>query len=208
MKDITRIVLTGGPCGGKTTALEHIIKYFSDKGYKVFAIPELASLFTKAGMNYLTTNKEYFWEGEIATMKVQLTLEDHFYRMAKAYGKPCIIVCDRGALDISAYMNPEAWQELVAEFDMTDTKLALDRYEGVVHLVTAADGAEHAYTTSNNAQRYEKADEEGLKVARMLDANVIRAWSIHPNHFIIDNSTDFDGKLQRTIQAIETCLHG
>ena len=31
--------------------------------------------------------------------------------------------------------------------------------------MSAADGAEQFYTTANNAQRLEKADEEGLKIA-------------------------------------------
>lgn len=41
MKDIKRIVLTGGPCAGKTTALVRVIEHFSGLGYKVFTIPEL-----------------------------------------------------------------------------------------------------------------------------------------------------------------------
>ena len=34
MKEIKRIVLTGGPCAGKTTALVRITEYFSNRGYK------------------------------------------------------------------------------------------------------------------------------------------------------------------------------
>ena len=35
MNTIKKIVLTGGPCAGKTTALVKIIDHFSGLGYKV-----------------------------------------------------------------------------------------------------------------------------------------------------------------------------
>ena len=83
MKDIKRIVLTGGPCAGKTTALVRIIEHFSNMGFKVFTIPEVPTLFTQAGMNYLTKNQGFFYEGEKATLEIQLSLEDKFLRAAK-----------------------------------------------------------------------------------------------------------------------------
>ena len=45
------IVLTGGPCAGKTTALVKIMEHFSSIGYKVFIIPELPTLFLQAVMD-------------------------------------------------------------------------------------------------------------------------------------------------------------
>ena len=43
MSKITKIVLTGGPCAVKTTALQRIEKEFTEKGYKVFIIGESAT---------------------------------------------------------------------------------------------------------------------------------------------------------------------
>ena len=170
--NVKRIVLTGGPCAGKTTALVRVIEQFSNLGYKVFTIPEVPTMFTQAGMNYLTTNKDFFFEGEKATLEIQLALEDKFQRMAEACTEPCVIICDRGTLDISAYMTPEMWDTITASVGV-DTASLRSRYDAVLHLVSAADGAEQFYTTSNNAQRLEKADEAGLKIARELDKKVI-----------------------------------
>ena len=39
MNQIKKIVLTGGPCAGKTTAMVKVIEHFSSLGYKVFTIP-------------------------------------------------------------------------------------------------------------------------------------------------------------------------
>ena len=112
MSGITKIVLTGGPCAGKTTALVKVIEHFSSLGFKVFTIPEVPTMFTQAGMDYLTTNREFFYEGEKATLEVQLALEDKFLRMAEACTEPCIIVCDRGTMDISAYMTKDMWEDI------------------------------------------------------------------------------------------------
>lgn len=117
MNTIKRIVLTGGPCAGKTTALVKVIEHFSSLGYKVFTIPEVPTMFTQAGMNYLTSNKAFFFEGEKATLQTQLHLEDCFYKMAQTLEQPVLIVCDRGVMDISAYLTPEDWQKLSVRWD-------------------------------------------------------------------------------------------
>jgi len=206
MKDIKRIVLTGGPCAGKTTALVKVIEHFSSLGYKVFTIPEVPTMFTQAGMNYLTNNNDFFYEGEKATLEIQLALEDKFMKMAEACKEPTVIVCDRGAMDISAYMRPEMWEKITHAVGTSTTELRDNRYDAVLHLVSAADGAEQFYTTSNNASRNEAADEEGLKIARMLDKKVIEAWTGHSHLRVINNHEDFDKKLNRVLMEISNVL--
>jgi len=205
MDDIKRIVLTGGPCAGKTTALVRIIEHFSSLGYKVFTIPEVPTLFTQSGMNYLTKNERFFYEGEKATLEIQMALEDKFLRMARECRKPSIIVCDRGALDISAYMTPEMWDQITRSVG-TSTPELRDRYDAILHLVSAADGAEQFYTTANNASRNESNDDEGLRIARMLDKKVIHAWTGHPHLRVINNHNDFEAKMHRVIKEISNVL--
>ena len=205
MNDIKKIVLTGGPCAGKTTALVRIIEHFSSLGFKVFTIPEVPTLFTQAGMNYLTKNKGFFYEGEKATLEIQLALEDKFLRMAQECVKPSIIVCDRGAMDISAYMSAETWEQITRAVG-TSTPELRDRYDAVLHLVSAADGAEQYYTTANNAQRYEQMTDEGLQIARSLDKKVIHAWTGHPHLRVINNHDDFDCKMNRVVKEISNVL--
>ena len=184
----------------KTTALVKIIEHFSSLGYKVFIIPEVPTLFSQAGMDYLTDNAAFFYEGEKATLEVQLALEDKFTRMAETIDKPTIIVCDRGTMDISAYMKPEMWKEITAGVGTTSEELRA-RYDAVLHLVSAADGAEQFYTTANNAERT-----EGLELAREMDKKVIQAWSEHPYLRVINNHENFDTKINRVLQDISNVL--
>lgn len=201
MKGIKKIVLTGGPCAGKTTALVRIIEYFSSRGYKVFTIPEVPTMFTQAGMNYLTKNKEFFFEGEKATLETQLELEDKFMDMAQTINGPAVIVCDRGAMDISAYMKPEVWDEICKKVGTSTAELRDHRYDAVLHLVSAADGAEQFYTTANNETR-----SEGIEGARILDKKVIDAWTGHPHLRVINNHENFENKIHRVIKEISNVL--
>lgn len=57
------------------------------------------------------------------------------------------------------------------------------RYEAVIHLVTAAQGAVDFYTNSNNEARY-----EGVEDAQNLDQKLINAWVGHPHFSIIQNN--------------------
>ncbi len=202
---ITRIVLTGGPCAGKTSALELIVDHFSNKGYKVFTIPEMPTLFTQSGMNYLTKNKDFFYEGEKATLEMQLAFEDRFTLMAKTLDVPCLIICDRGTMDISAYMTAEMWSHLM-ELAGTSSEELRRRYDAVLHMTTTACGSEEFYTTSTNAQRYEQANEEGMRIARELDRKVYEAWAGHPYLKVIDNQEYFAQKAQKVVEEIETLL--
>ena len=201
MPEIKKIVLTGGPCAGKTTALVKITEYFSGFGYKVFNVPEVPTIYSTAGWNYLTPNRSLYYQGERAILETQLALENQFVRLAEVCKKPVLIVCDRGTMDISAYIQPDEWDEITAMAGTSPNEL-LERYDAVLHLVSAADGAEQYYTTATNATRYEQANEEGLQIARMLDKKIIKAWTGHPHLRVINNHDDFEAKLNRVLNEI------
>lgn len=198
---IKKIVLTGGPCAGKTTALVCINDFFTRLGYKVFTVPEVPTMITQSGWSYLTDNKAFYYEGEKVILELQLALEDKIQQLAETCKENCLIVCDRGALDISAYISPEMWNELM-ESCGTNHEQILKRYDGVVHLSSAAEGAEKHYTLVTNANRYEKADEAGLALARSLNTKVLDAWQTHPVVRTIESMDDFDKKMKLVVETI------
>jgi len=201
MNEITKIVLTGGPCAGKTTAMVRIIEHFTGLGYQVFTLPEIPTLCIQAGVNYLTDDRDYHYQAEKATLQMQLHMEERFMEVAKKCGKPTLIVCDRGTMDISTYLPEETWQALMNDIGTNTIQLRDSRYDAVLHLVSAANGAEEFYTTANNAARSEDA-----KTARMLDMKLITAWNGHPHLRIIDNRVDFEKKLKAVIREISNVL--
>lgn len=56
-------------------------------------------------------------------------------------------------------MDEEDWQALLDDLGTNHVQLRDYRYDAVLHLVTAAQGAEKFYTGVNNEARYESLDE-------------------------------------------------
>ena len=197
--DITKIVITGGPCAGKTTALSWIQNAFMEKGYAVLFVPETATELITGGVAPWTclTNGDY----QKCQMKLQLEKEKVFEQAARVMKREkVLIVCDRGELDNKAYMDDKTFEDVLEFLGANEVELR-DSYDAVFHLVTAAKGAEEYYTTANNAARYETVEE-----AAAIDDKFIEAWTGHPHLRIIDNSTGFEGKMMRLISEISSFL--
>lgn len=139
-KHITKIVITGGPCAGKTTALSRIQTAFTDLGYAVVFIPETATELITGGIApwTLESNLDY----QLCQMKLQLEKERIFAEGAeKLFGRDkVLVVCDRGAMDNKAYMTEAEFANVLRLLGRSETELR-DEYDAVFHLVTAAKGA-------------------------------------------------------------------
>jgi len=200
--DVTRIVLTGGPCAGKTTILARIKSHFTARGYHVYIVPEAATLLINSGFIPAHFPGDHVFELQDAILDVTLTLYRQTERLLRHLGKfPALVVYDRGSLDAKAYCTPTAWQRILQIRGYSESELRDTRYHGVIHLVTAADGASEHYSTSNNSARLESKEE-----AIEMDRRLKEAWQLHPHFRVVDNTTNFEGKVLRTIHAIEASL--
>ena len=57
-RKIWRLVLTGGPCGGKTTSQARLSTFFENLGWKVFRVPEAATVLLGGGVNFAELTPE------------------------------------------------------------------------------------------------------------------------------------------------------
>ena len=114
-------------------------------------------------------------------MRMQINLEDNFTELARNEGLPSVILCDRGLMDGSAYVSEEMWQAIMDEVGMSQTQLRDKRYDGIIHMVTAADGASDFYNKGNEA-RY-----EDIKNAIDVDHRLRHAYFGHSRFYIVDN---------------------
>lgn len=53
-----RLVLTGGPCGGKTTAQNRLATFFESLGWRVFRVPETATILLNGGVRHFVRRAE------------------------------------------------------------------------------------------------------------------------------------------------------
>lgn len=196
---ITKIVITGGPCAGKTTAMSWVQNAFTEMGYTVLFVPETATELISGGVTPQTcgSNEDY----QKCHMRLQADKEAAFTQAAASMPvEKVLIVCDRGALDNKAYMDESEFSCVLSALETTEVELR-DGYDAVFHLVTAAKGAKAFYTTANNSARSETPKE-----AAALDDKLIAAWTGHPHFRVIDNSTDFEDKMRRLIVEISAFL--
>lgn len=200
-KSLTKIAITGGPCGGKTSGLAKISSCLSDKAYEVIVIPEAATFIKNAGVK-IGDKFISAYKFERMIFKQQVFLEMLFEEYASNLdGKDVIIVCDRGIVDGKVYLKDEDEYETLLEELQLNPIAVRDSYDAVFHLKTVADGKEEYYTCDNNTARTETAEE-----ARQVDRKTISAWIGHPHFRVIDNSSNFEGKMSRLMSEIYSFL--
>lgn len=195
MKNL-KVVLTGGPCGGKTTSINSIVDEFTEKGYKVIVVPEAATILINSGIRPFGEDALDMVDFQRYVMDLQIHLESLAERAAKSSKKPTIILCDRGLMDDQAYVSKEDFKMLLVEKGLTKFDV-MNSYDLVLHLVTAANGKEEFYTLDNNGARTETKEE-----AREKDRKTLDAWLGHDNLKIIGNATDFETKINNCIREV------
>lgn len=198
-KKIKKIVITGGPCGGKTTAMNWVQNAFTDRGYYVLFIPETATELINGGLSAKTCVSQF--EFQKSLLELQMLKERIYEEQARLMPvDKVLIVCDRGALDGMAFAGHDEFCRMASMFGKNEMELR-ENYDAVFHLVTAAKGAEEFYTTANNTARTETPEE-----AAAVDDRLINAWTGHPRFRIISNADDFDTKMHRLIEEISRVL--
>lgn len=193
-KKIFRIVLTGGPCSGKTTAAVHISERLRSLGFNVYIVPEAATMMILGGISLLEGD---IISNQLRLLQLQKQLEATFLQTAYESNKPAIVLYDRGAMDNKAFIPDKMWNDFLATMEDSTVDLRDLRYDAVIHLVSAAVGAPEFYTLANNAAR-----SESLEQAALLDQKLQDAWIGHPHLRVIGNYPNFEDKIRKILCAI------
>ena len=195
-KRIWNLVITGGPCSGKSSVLSKVKQELTNLGYYVLIIPETATELISNGISPFNNSLDLFTFQHLLFEK-QLHKEELFRRAANIISAEKIVILhDRSLIDSKCYIPNEEFQKILSEFNLDEYDL-INRYDAVFHLITAANGAEEFYTLSNNEARVESPEE-----ARKLDELGILSYENHPKFYIFDNSTNFQKKIDRLLEKV------
>jgi predicted ATPase len=181
-----RIVLTGGPGGGKTTAAD---LFRREIGERVVIVPEAATLLFAGG--FPRVNEESVIRAtQMAIYHVQRNLEEI---QASIYPKR-ILLCDRGTIDSAAYWpeQPERFFELVG----TSLEDELKRYDAVLFFESAAVGG--IQIEGGNPIR-----NESISQAAELDEKLRKLWSQHPRFTMIPHNPSFFQKITNSLASLQ-----
>lgn len=184
-----RIVLTGGPGGGKTTAADLFRREIGDR---VVIVPEAATLLFSGGFPR-SAELHARRSAQCAIYHVQKHLED----VQSALYPDRILLCDRGTPDGAAYW-PDETQSFFDAVQSSE-KEELGRYDAVIFFETAAAGG-HSIE-GGNPTRIE-SDNEALE----LDRRLKEVWSRHPRFVIVPHDASFVKKILFGLAALESTL--
>lgn len=189
------IAITGGPSGGKTSLFGMVKERLAQDEIKVITVPEAATTLANMGfeLGELFQNKSHSMQ--LAIAHLQHTMETRAMDLAD---DKTAVLCDRGLLDNLAYVEMTTYAKTLSQLNVTPKEL-LERYDGAIHMVSAAVGASDSY--QNTHARYET-----LEQAQELDSKTLRAWLPSAKLHVIDNSTGFEEKLEQACRAVAHIL--
>lgn len=187
--DRCRIVVSGGPGGGKSTAVD---MFRREIGERVAVVPEAATLLFAGGFPR-TGSPDARRFAQTAIYQVQRNLEDVY---ASLYPER-ILLCDRGTVDGAAYW-PVDGDYFQAMGSTLEEEFA--RYDAVIFFESAAVGG--MSIEGGNPQRIED-DVEATRLDRELRA----LWERHPRFLHVPHQRSFFEKIRVGLDAMKAVLH-
>lgn len=181
-----RIVLTGGPGGGKTTAAD---MFRREIGERIVVVPEAATMIFSGGF----PRRDDGHAVELvqrAIYHVQRNLED----VQAAEYPERVLLCDRGTVDGAAYWPGEPASFFEAMGTSLEDELA--RYDGVIFFESAAVGG--LGIEGGNPERRESLDE-----AAALDRELREIWGQHPRFRVVHHTPSFLKKIAFGLSIME-----
>lgn len=186
---MNKIVLTGGPCGGKSTALESIGKNYKIEGHEFCLIDETATVLFVNEFNKILINGQGISKFDFQTIifLVQFIKEYNAesYFLYKSNDNKSTIICDRGLLDGKAYMNNSDFKNMLKKFNLDESSL-LKTYSVVLHLTSV-----YFKDPDFFIEHRPFAVDDVLDI----DYNLYEIWKECSNHFIVSNTNLIEEKI-------------
>lgn len=202
-----KIALTGGPGSGKSTCLSKLERSLSERGYKVFIVPETATELIPNGI--YPSDVLPLLDFQRIVLEKQIHKEKIYDEIANFWpSEDVIILYDRTVLDGMVFVKEDEFKNLLKNQNLTLLS-ALERYDMVIHLITAAEEAPEFYLWNNP-----ESEEEGNNAARSeppelaieRDHKSRKIFVKHPHFRIINSSKSFDDKVNKLIEEVHNFI--
>ena len=142
----------------------------------------------------------YEFENEI--LNLQIFKEKRFKDFIKYYpdDTKIIILCDRGSVDVCAYLGKENYYKMLEENNLKHEDL-MNEYDLVIHMITVAADMQNRYSNNNNKARFEDSKE-----AIDVDNNIKEAWNDYRNLKVVPVCEYLEEKIGIAINYVDELL--
>lgn len=197
------IVLTGGPCAGKTTTIAKVKEDLENRGFHVLLLNECATELINGGIRPFGENAVPVFDFQNEVMNLQLYKEKRYFDIIEKLPEDikCVMLLDRGIMDSKAYLGQELFTKLLEKNGLKEEDLG-QQYNMIIHMVTVATEVETKYNTSTNSARFEQDPTEAID----LDKRTSDAWINHKNLKIVKATNVVDEKINHVINIIHEYL--
>ena len=223
------IVITGGPCSGKTSAIKVLRERLAAADIPALFVEEAGTDLILQGVTPQSCGCMRLFQLEVA--KLQLEREAAARAEAEKAGLAAetLVVCDRGIADGAAYLSPEEYAWVLQSIGLS-AQDALLRYDAAFCLEstakiptegcapatsyaaeTGSDGANAGDSNSGEAPTSathpytlanNTARHESREEAAALDDRTYAAWETHPHFYFIPNAASFEEKVNKLLDAL------
>jgi predicted ATPase len=201
--EIPQIVLTGGPCAGKTRVLSQLSQDF---GEVVEMVPEAANMLIGGGFPMPSDTLPYSERWQLSLQDplyaLQYSIEANHQEIARNTAKR-LVVCDRGVLDQAAFFK-RGVDEFLDRFRIPDISQIHERYKVVIHLGTVAFLGDKEYREASSGSQI-RVESEITQVLEVEQATR-EAWQSHPNRVIVEPSQNFEEKYEEVAKIVKDRL--
>ena len=197
------IVLTGGPCAGKTTTIAKVKEDLENLGYHVLLLNECATEVINGGIRPFGDNQVSVFDFQNEVLNLQLFKEKRYLDIIDKLPEDtnCIILSDRGIMDSKAYLGSELFTKLLDQNNLKEEDLG-HQYDMIIHLVTVATNNQNKYNTSTNSARFEEDIDEVID----LDRRTNEVWQKHKNLKRVEATGTIEEKIEKVIYIIHDYL--
>ena len=197
------IVLTGGPCAGKTTTIAKVKEDLENLGYHVLLLNECATEIINGGIRPFGDNQVSVFDFQNEILNLQIFKEKRFLDIISKLPEDtkCIILSDRGIMDSKAYLGSELFTKLLDQNNLKEDDLG-QQYDMVIHLVTVAANNQNKYNNRTNSARFEEDIDEVLD----LDRRTNEVWQKHKNLKRVEATGTIEEKIEKVINIIHDYL--
>lgn len=206
--NIYKILLTGGPCAGKTKVFDYIKKELEKDNYYVISVTETARECILNGIvpyndrEHTLRFQDYMLQYQSLKENIAndyaLNVKDKEFEFIK-YKKDIIILYDRGMLDNRAYLPLTDFEKLLDKYNYKELDI-IGKYDLVIDLISTATLKKDAYVN-------DEVRSESPELSEILDKLTTHAYLLHHNLKVVKPADDIDEKKEIVLELIYNLIN-